>query len=138
VNRENILHAISVMKKAKNLDMRSFQSDHHEVQCSVAELHRCGNTACFAGYMMLTTKVKTFAKQTYGPNLALSYETGDMLTDRTVIPERRWLSEYLGISEDLARQFVYGFGDFYPVQFADVKPEHVIEKLEAVLAGGLS
>jgi hypothetical protein len=53
MNVDNIKYAIEVMKKAKSLSMTSFQHGTTEVE-SVKELHTCGNTACFIGYLVLT------------------------------------------------------------------------------------
>jgi hypothetical protein len=42
---------------------------------------------------------------------------------------------YFDIPDEMAEDLTLPGGDFYPVKFRDVKPEHVIEKLEMILDG---
>lgn len=53
MNKERIQYAISIMEQAENLDMNSYQSAFNHV-ATIKELHTCGNTACFAGYLALS------------------------------------------------------------------------------------
>lgn len=53
MNKENINKAIAVMKRAKNLQMTAWQNSY-EIAQTEDELHTCGNTACFAGYIAIS------------------------------------------------------------------------------------
>lgn len=57
MNKKRIKYAISVMEKAKNLDMNSWQTSYN-LAATITELHTCGNTACFAGYLALSPLFK--------------------------------------------------------------------------------
>lgn len=57
MNKERIQYAISIMEQAKNLYMNSWQSAFKPV-ATINELHFCGNTACFAGYLALSPLFK--------------------------------------------------------------------------------
>lgn len=52
MNLERLNYAIEIMRQAHNLDMTSWQDG--EVAGSIEELHDCGNTACFAGYLAIS------------------------------------------------------------------------------------
>ena len=52
MNIERLNYAIEIMKQARNLDMTNWRSGK-PVE-SIEELHACGNTACFAGYLALS------------------------------------------------------------------------------------
>lgn len=52
MNIERLNYAIEIMRQAKNLDMTRWQSG--ERVNSIEELHTCGNTACFAGYLAIS------------------------------------------------------------------------------------
>lgn len=53
MNKENINKAIAVMKRAKNLQMTAWQNSSKIAQTE-EELHTCGNSACFAGYIAIS------------------------------------------------------------------------------------
>lgn len=52
INLERLEQAIAVMKRAGAVDMRSWQGG--EVRESEVELHTCGNSACFAGWLAVS------------------------------------------------------------------------------------
>lgn len=52
MNIERLNYAIEIMRQAQNLDMIHWQSG--ERVNSIEELHTCGNTACFAGYLAIS------------------------------------------------------------------------------------
>ena len=73
MNIERLNYAIEIMRQAQNLDMTSWQSgDEGEALDSIEELHRCGNTACFAGYLAISPewdgKVTSEGKPYYLPS----------------------------------------------------------------------
>lgn len=53
MNKERIQYAISIMEQAKNLKMTYWQGEEG-FSSTIEELHTCGNTACFAGYLALS------------------------------------------------------------------------------------
>lgn len=161
MNVENVNFAIEVMKNAKNLQMTTFQhsSDGDEdydgtVACTIDDLHRCGNTACFVGYLSLTDEYKKFVINTFKQNTNQDFKVD---SDGTIIEDfyneedddyfenssEYYLSEFLGITNYTAHDFIFGdtiyggFSNFYDMNFKQVKPEHVINKLELVLKGEL-
>lgn len=136
-NIENVKLAIQVMERATNLDMRSWQADSRNpyltapiMVCTINDLHTCGNTACFAGYLAISGipgwRITAFQKPEYKGHICESA-----------------VKNFLEISKDLAYALVYGeytIGDwdsFYPVPFKDITPQHVIEKLNLILTGEL-
>ncbi|AAS89637.1 p51 [Pseudomonas phage PaP2] len=136
-NIENVKLAIQVMERATNLDMRSWQADSRNaylappiMALSIDDLHACGNTACFAGYLAISGipgwSISAFQKPKYKEHLNESA-----------------VKNFLEISNDLAYALVYGeytIGDwdtFYPVPFSKITPDHVIEKLNLILTGEL-
>lgn len=59
MNKERIKYAISIMEQAENLYMGTWQEvDSHTVATTIKDLHTCGNTACFAGYIALSPLFK--------------------------------------------------------------------------------
>ena len=57
--------AIAIMRRANNLNMKEYQMSslgkhlrYNEICTSENSLHRCGNTACFAGYVAISTEFK--------------------------------------------------------------------------------
>lgn len=131
-NIENVKLAIQVMKQATNLDMRSWQNcnDSRKYAHSIEELHTCGNTACFAGYLAISGipgwSISALQKPKYKEHC-----------------NEAAVKNFLEISNGLAYALVYGeyksgdYDKFYPVPFKEVTPEHVIEKLNLILTGEL-
>lgn len=55
MNIERLNQAISIMKRAGTIDMTSWQGgDFAECATTEAELHSCGNSACFAGWIAVS------------------------------------------------------------------------------------
>lgn len=164
MNRENIEYCIELMRNAKNLNMLNWQGvgntnspiikDH---VLSIDDLHACGNTACFAGYVALSPKFQ---------NESGYIECGGMPVFRdntfTIWSGAGAIAAWLGISTDQARLLVYGtigqfylqlgwdesaipvtveddegdkFCKFYQKKWADVTADDVIEKLQQLLTG---
>lgn len=120
--------------------MGDFNSSNGTI-CNVDDLHRCGNTACFVGYLALTDEYKAFVTDTYKAHITdlheirVDYDGTIANTARFGNSSEDYLSKFLGIDEDIAHAFIYGSPvawdkNFYPVDFEKVKPQHVIEKLE--------
>ena len=128
MNKERVQQCIEMMKKAKNLNMCYFQQGER-IAKSTRQLHACGNTACFAGYLAIAPFFRA-AGGSQLPESGMPYfnnRSGGCA-----------LAEFLDISSDLADNLVFDSDNFYyPTNFADLKPEHVIAKLELILEGKL-
>ena len=59
INLERLNQAIAIMKRAGVIDMTTWQGGV-EVGCATteAELHSCGNSACFAGWVAIAPEFK--------------------------------------------------------------------------------
>ena len=148
MKKANLRAAISIMQRAalhNCISMTSYQrgrGDRHEDEATAtteAELHACGNTACFAGYVALSPEWAAAGNtiSTHGEPV-LGGQAADESSAYEVI------AEWLGISHALARGLVLGsrawaLNDvaFYDVPFTEVKAEDVIDKLERILSGEL-
>lgn len=133
MNRERIEAAIELMKQATNLQMECWQSSD-TTSHSIEQLHDCGNTACFAGYLSISPEwqklggsVDIYSTPIYKGHMGLYA-----------------IAEYLEISEALARSLVHGdldsytgWSPFYNVEWRKVEPHHIIAKLELILNGEL-
>ena len=129
MNRERIQSAIAMMKRviAPYFDMTHWQIEPHghiiQIAQTESELHACGSTACFAGHLALSPEF-----QKAGGSVS---KIGAPVFNGVLYAEA--VAEYFGIPYELARGLTLPGRDFYPVRFEDVKPEHVIEKLEMIL-----
>lgn len=122
MNRENIKYCIELMKRADKFSMRTYQTGY-PISTSLDELHRRGQSACFAGYVAVSDKFKAdggFVKRRGVP--CINEKEGAAA-----------IAEWLDIPFKLADRLIYNRGSYYPISFEDVKPEHVIEKMEEIL-----
>ena len=131
MNRERIQAAIAMMKRAipRYFNMSNWQNERpgHIMQIAQTEskLHACGNTACFAGHLALSPEFKKAGGLAYGTGAPKFNNFSGSFA----------VAEYFDIPYELAGDLTLPGRDFYPVCFEDVKPEHVIEKLEMILDG---
>jgi hypothetical protein len=131
MNRERIQDAITMMKDVthRHFNMSGWQSKDHSYVLWIAqtesELHACGNTACFAGHLALSPE---FQKAGGSVSKTGAPVFNGLLEDSAV-------AEYFDIPYELAGDLTLPNRNFYPLRFKDVKPEHVIEKLEMTLDG---
>ena len=129
MNRERIQDAITMMNDVTNrhFDMANWQNEPHghiiQIAQTESELHGCGNTACFAGHLALSPEF-----QKAGGSVS---KTGAPIFNDLL--EASAVAEYFGITYEMARDLTLPSRDFYPVCFEDVKPKHIIEKLEMIL-----
>ena len=129
IDRERIQNAIIMMKDVTHryFNMSNWQNERpgHIMQIAQneTELHGCGNTACFAGHLALSPEF-----QDAGGSVS---KIGAPMFNGVRYAEA--VAEYFDIPYELAGNLTLPGGDFYPVKFRDVKPEHVIEKLEIIL-----
>ena len=129
MNRERIQDAITMMKDVthRHFNMTNWQNEPqgHIIQIAQteSELHACGNTACFAGHLALSPEFQDAG--------GLVSKIGAPMFNGVRYAEA--VAEYFDIPYELAGDLTLRNRDFYPVRFKDVKPEHVIEKLEMIL-----
>ena len=152
MNREHIQHAIDLMKAAEaagTLDMNMWQDDEDDTLIdligknfaeTVEEFHACGNTACLAGHIALSPVFQAIGgkvNQCDGSPLLKTVDKDGSLLLKT---EERAVALFFGISVELAHKlclppFLTEGDPFYPVEFEDVQPHHVIDKLQQILDG---
>ena len=131
MNRERIQSAIAMMKRVTHryFDMTNWQNEPHghiiQIAQTESKLHTCGNTACFAGHLALSPEFQDAG--------GLVSKIGAPIFNGVRFVEA--VAEYFGITYELAADLTLPDRNFYPVDFEDVKPEHVIEKLEMILDG---
>ena len=129
MNRERIQSAIAMMKRVTHryFDMTNWQNELYghikQIAQTESELHGCGNTACFAGHLALSPEFQDAG--------GLVSKIGAPIFNGVRFVEA--VAEYFDIPYELAGDLTLPDRDFYPVRFEDVKPEHVIEKLEMIL-----
>lgn len=151
MNIERIKAAIEMMKQAKNLGMKAWQSvdDSLVMATSIEELHKCGNTACFAGYLAISDEFKEAG--------GCSGYSGQPMFKRDIgcdfqLSAHGVVAEYFDISYQLAKALVYGeleptagygrprptaYSYFYQKGWDKVTAQDVIYKLELILEGKL-
>ena len=141
MNVTNVETAIRIMQGAENLSMASWQDEDPSggICRSIEELHTCGNTACFAGYVAVSPQF------TSEPNSGISPGGAPILDKQG----RRNFGEgairvWLDISHFTADALVHGdyqdnsgYCSFYNKEFSDVTPDDVITKLKMILEGDL-
>jgi len=131
MNRERIQSAIAMMKRVTHryFDMTNWQNELYghikQIAQTESELHTCGNTACFAGHLALSPEFQDAG--------GLVSKIGAPIFNGVRFVEA--VAEYFDIPYELAGDLTLPDRDFYPVDYEDVKPEHVIEKLEMILDG---
>ena len=131
MNRERIQSAIAMMKRVTHryFDMTNWQNELYghikQIAQTESELHTCGNTACFAGHLALSPEFKKAGG-------SVSKLGGPVFNGVRFVEA---VAEYFDIPYELAGDLTLPDRDFYPVDYEDVKPEHVIEKLEMILDG---
>jgi len=129
MNRERIQSAIAMMKDVthRHFDMANWQNEPHghiiQIAQTESELKGCGNTACFAGHLALSPEFKKAGGLLYGTGAPKFNNFSGSFA----------VAEYFDIPYELARDLTLPDRDFYPVDYEDVKPEHVIDKLQQIL-----
>lgn len=146
--------AIAIMRRAQNLNMTYWQrlnynphyprpnlgTDLPRVVSTEEELHACGNTACFAGYVAISPEFKAD-----GGRVGVVGEPvlKDIESKYIWIRVSKVIAQWLGITEKEADNLVQGdtfIGGnekrptlvcrFYGKEWSKVTPQDVIEKLE--------
>lgn len=143
MNRENIRKAIAVMERARgSVNMAVFQADKFgdypeagNYLHTEAEMHACGNVACFAGWIAVSPEFHADGGACSG---------GMPLVLRNCLLGYDAVAFWLGIPTYLARSFVHGdidytaedpisYSRFYEKYWSLVTADDVIAKLQALL-----
>lgn len=152
MNRENIQKAIDIMERAAKHDainMINWQMNYVAItetdvkRCAKneAELHSCGNKACFAGYLAISPEF-----QADGGSM-LNSGVPEIQSGMGYLYGESAIAEWLGIDFSLAQKMVLGeienteienqYSLFYDKPWSDVRAEDIIQKLEMILEGKL-
>jgi len=142
MNEKNVKSAIEIMRGAKNLKMTDWQQHpgHTHAALTIKDLHKCGNTACFAGYVAISEEFKAAGGWSSSVGMPMLSVRGREFIGVSAI--RHWL----GISRETATLLIHGHdrGEghadeelFYGKKFRTVVPEDVMAKLELILDGTL-
>ena len=152
MNVQRIQAAIEMMKHVERLDMNSWQGNmSYRIAQTIEELHRCGNNACFAGYLAISEEFKQaggrvcpfsgqpeFGHTNNATHSIIEYFDLEHNSDTRRAIQSIIFREFADPSgqlacDDFGQTFCYP--ESYIVPFNDVEPHHVIEKLEALLRG---
>ena len=150
MNINNVKIAIAIMERAGKVDMRSWQSNSKgNAHTDEKKLHKCGTTACFAGWVAVSPEWQEFGK--------ISSDGAPELNNLDTIDNFRpayALSKWFELEEKIVNLFVYGdiisdleidceyngetvdgkfYSIFYDKQWSKVKAKDVIEKLNILL-----
>lgn len=156
MNKERIKYAISIMEQAQNLNMGTWQDyDLNTPATTMEELHTCGNTACFAGYIALSPLFKAeggvvdscgepIMGEEYGEEAILKF----FEMDEKYIPLMwaivyghlgdLYIGEYLDLMKDkgLNGEIIHQINEICELTHWDEwEPKHVISVLEALVDG---
>lgn len=152
-NIANIDTAIAIMKRAakhNRIDMRSWQTRQNRnsnIATTEAELHACGNTACFAGYVAVSPEWKAAGGTIGGSGTPLLLLWPDISSHYAI--GKSAIAAWLGIRQRLAESLVcgdtylmkdiinYQHSSFYDKPWKEVTAEDVIAKLELIKSGEL-
>ena len=78
MNRTNIQATIDILKQAQNFSIFQFQNPKSgQLANTIEELHRCGNTACIAGYVALSQAWRDFGGYIHDGTPSLSANEED-------------------------------------------------------------
>lgn len=156
MNNERIKYAIAVMEQAENLDMSTWQTyDSETLATTIKDLHTCGNTACFAGYIALSPLFKAeggvvdsvgepLMGEKYGDEAILKFFEIDEKYNPLICAIVYGRLGDLYIGEDLDLMKVKGLNGEVLHQVNEIceltpwdewEPKHVISVLEALLEG---
>lgn len=145
MNEANVKVAIAIMERARGkVDMTCWQGSAVPA-ATEADLHACGNTACFAGWIAVSPEFHAsggFSDEDTGePRVqnAEGFYMGGVYS----------IADWLGVDAGIAYSLVHGrcepeceenvlFSHFYNKPWVDVNADDVIAKLQLILAGELS
>lgn len=121
INKERINQAINVMRRAGKVRMNRWQhSDYKDGICNKeSELHQCGNTACFAGWLALSPEFVDSGGWVSPLSGAPAY--GERLGARAVAD---WL-EACGFLIEVVELLVIGAGSIQDITFEWLKAKGI-------------
>lgn len=102
---DRLEQAIAVMKRAGKVDMGSWQGCGAGIQRTEAELHTCGNTACFAGWLAVSPEFQE-AGGKVGPVSGTPTFKGETGTQAVI----EWLEAVDEQSSDILTLLISGEG----------------------------
>lgn len=136
VNLKNLDDAINIMRRVKErgskVRMTHYQHCESTFGATEAEVHACGNSACFAGWVAVSPEWREFGGSI---NTMLGHP---VLPDRRSMTVRQIIGHWLGISEKMAEFLVFGscegdgpnaYSTFYRKRWGDVGADDVIAAL---------
>ena len=153
MNANNVRTAVAIMRRAalhNCIDMVRYQwgdipeDGRRYVAETEEQLHACGNTACFAGYVAVSPEWKAAGGYMYH-NGEPKLPGGPNKEDMWALPA---IAAWLGVDVYLAERLVLGdityggagegnYSVFYGKRWGEVDAHDVIEKLELILSGEL-
>lgn len=135
--------AIYVMLRADaytSVDMTSFQHPKKAAGYAISEcdLHKCGNTACFAGHIAVSAEFATSGGRSneWGSPMIINTEHHSLETEDDAIAYWLDLYDFSDVVDDFIYELIYGnkrpddYCDFYKKDFAHVTAKDVIKKLK--------
>lgn len=137
VNLKNLDDSINIMKRVKDrgskVRMTYFQrGEQGTFGTTEAEVHACGNSACFAGWVAVSPEWREFGGSI---NTMLGYP---VLPGRRSMTVKQTMAHWLGTSENMAESLVFGgcegdspdsYSTFYAKRWSDVGADDVIRAL---------
>ena len=155
MNIEHIDQAIAIMKRAGKVNMHQWQERGASCATTEKELHACGNSACFAGWVAVSPEWKEFGGSfAYRGEPFLIKNISKNGYENLHGSVNEDVGEWLGLPECIANCLIHGdiessptyykpsamevddqyttFSMFYGKDWADVNAQDVIEKLEYI------
>jgi hypothetical protein len=129
MNKVNVQKAIDIMKRAGNLDMRSWQGLNLELCETEEDLRSCGTAACLAGWIAVSPDWKADGGDRCWNGSPL-IEANERTIDG-VKAIAYWLDIPFSYASKLCATFYPS--KFYNVPTDSITKEMVIEKLEGFL-----
>lgn len=128
MNITNVDKAIAVMERARtrdSVDMTEWQIPNSQgFMYDEEKFHACGNKACFAGHLAISPEWRSDG------NSASFVGVPEEPTEHGRYYGASAVARWFEISPMIAWWLISGGSNFYPVLFAEVKADHVIDKLK--------
>lgn len=140
MNKTNMQHAIAVMKRAaaaNAINMEMFQtlsaSNANQFQTYASneqQLHKCGNKACFAGYLALSEEFRTLQPEGYYGTVSgsgfpqiIHIDSGKMFSQSDAA-----IGQWLGIDAQLIEFLIFDKFDKSSVSLRGSSPQYLYQK----------
>lgn len=137
-NMDTLDTMISIIRRAKKqsaINMLFWQGTQRDRSSTEAELHACGNTACFAGYIALSPEWKAIG------GLVGTWGTPTLEANPSMAPDQA-LGQWLAVSPDLVAPMIYNIetdsGDhvLYETKWPKVTADDVLKVLRRIKRAG--